>query len=368
MPLMMLMAGMTIWYSLRKRTVGEFVRERITRLFVPFLTGLVIVFPPQVYYHLKSEPPYQEGFIQFLKRFWHVEFSLSAFPTFIKDAPPDGVLENVSYLWFLIYLFVYTLLLLPLLRYLLTPAGRRWVERLAAFFARRRAIFLLALPIGIVEAALTTEFPGSWNRFVWLLPIIYGFVFASDERFDQALVRHRRSALALGLVSFLIYFMGMGMLTQIAEVDPFVDRDPGSMLVRFIKGVAGWCWVVAVMGIATHWGQRRAQQMQTERMHKPSLMDRVLAYGHEARLPFYVLHELPIIVIGYYVVQWNANALVKYLVISFSAVVATLLLYDIGVRRIPVTRFLFGMRPKRKPRLEATPVEELRRPTLASVD
>ncbi len=75
-------------------------------------------------------------------------------------------------------------------------------------------------------------------------------------------------------------------------------------------------------------------------------MDRVSAYAQEAQLPFYVLHQTPIILIGYYVVQWNVNALVKFLLISLSSLVITLVVYDIAVRRTAVTRFLFGMRPR----------------------
>ena len=37
----------------------------------------------------------------------------------------------------------------------------------------------------------------------------------------------------------------------------------------------------------------------------------------------------------------------KYLVICLSTLAVTLLLYDIGVRRTRLTRFLFGMRPRR---------------------
>jgi glucan biosynthesis protein C len=73
-------------------------------------------------------------------------------------------------------------------------------------------------------------------------------------------------------------------------------------------------------------------------------MDRVGEYAREAQLPFYVLHYAPVVVIGHYVVQWPTGALVKYLVIALSSLVATLVLYDIGVRRTRVTRFLFGMR------------------------
>ena len=79
---------------------------------------------------------------------------------------------------------------------------------------------------------------------------------------------------------------------------------------------------------------------------KPSLMDRVGAYARDARLPFYVIHQLPIVLIGFYVVKWPISALAQYLVITLSSVVATLVLYDIGVSRTRVTRFLFGVRER----------------------
>ena len=49
MPLMFLIAGMAIWYSLRRRTAGEFLRERVGRLLVPFVTGMLIIVPVMVY-------------------------------------------------------------------------------------------------------------------------------------------------------------------------------------------------------------------------------------------------------------------------------------------------------------------------------
>jgi glucans biosynthesis protein C len=51
-----------------------------------------------------------------------------------------------------------------------------------------------------------------------------------------------------------------------------------------------------------------------------------------------------IVIIGFYVVQWDLPTLAKYLVISFTALVATVVLYDVGVRRTAVTRVLFGMK------------------------
>jgi glucan biosynthesis protein C len=59
------------------------------------------------------------------------------------------------------------------------------------------------------------------------------------------------------------------------------------------------------------------------------------------------------VVIGFYVVQWQVPTLVKYLVISSTALLATLVLYDVGVRRTAVTRVLFGMKPASRQRTPA---------------
>ena len=64
-------------------------------------------------------------------------------------------------------------------------------------------------------------------------------------------------------------------------------------------------------------------------------------------LPFYVLHQPVIVVIGYFALGWGLPAAVEYLFISVMALLGTLLLYE-GVRRTPVTRFLLGMKTGRR--------------------
>ena len=217
-------------------------------------------------------------------------------------------------------------------------------------------IFSLALPVAVIEAALGTDSLGNWNRFAWLLFIVYGFLFACEGRLQRALGRHWKSALILGVLTFAAWMTGMGYLIQVLEVDPLMDYSAVGVLTRFLKGMASWFWVVAIMGLAGRGSQPRARQergAESDRdskpqpsRNKPTFMDRVAEYAQDARLPFYVLHQTPIVVIGFYVVQWNASATIKYLVICLSSLVVTLVVYDIGVRRTRLTRFLFGMRPK----------------------
>ena len=106
-----------------------------------------------------------------------------------------------------------------------------------AFFARRGAVYLLALPVVVIEVALGTESPGFWNRYVWIFFIAYGYLIAGDKRVERALQVHRRGALAVGVVTFAIYFAGMGAAMELFHVDPLTSHSPAGLLVRFVKGL-----------------------------------------------------------------------------------------------------------------------------------
>ena len=65
---------------------------------------------------------------------------------------------------------------------------------------------------------------------------------------------------------------------------------------------------------------------------------------NEAVLPFYVLHQSVLIVVGYFVVQWDIPAEMKWLLIaplSFAIIVGMIAI----IRRVNVLHVLFGMKP-----------------------
>jgi hypothetical protein len=135
------------------------------------------------------------------------------------------------------------------------------------------------------------------------------------------------------------------------------------VLWRFVKGIGAWAWIITIVGAAMSVVRRRASHPTPAGPRQPQpddpaagtlrLRDRAIRYANQAVLPVYVLHQTVIVVIGFYVVQWEVPTLVKYLVISFTALLATLVLYDVGVRRTAVTRVLFGMKPASRQRVPA---------------
>jgi glucan biosynthesis protein C len=342
MPVMMLVAGIAVWHSLERRSAKRFLRERLLRLGVPFLTGLILVNPPQVYYYLKAATGLSTGFMAFLPRYWNIRFSLLSFPYFLEPAGSEETF-SVIHLWFLVFLLVYTLLLLPLFLYLKRSSGNRLAMRVSGFLSRRFAVFLWAFPIALLEAFLGAIWPSGWNRWIWPFIILFGYLSAGDDRLTAALVRHRILALVVGLIGFFGFFTGTGILTGLG-IDPWTGGEGPAIILRFIKGSASWCLTVAVVGIATRIGQRRAAMPHTT--GRPTFWSRLAAYGREAQLPFYVLHQTPIIIIGYYIVGQDWSALAKFWIIFLGSLISTLLVYELLVRRIGVLRLLFGMKPK----------------------
>jgi glucans biosynthesis protein C len=237
----------------------------------------------------------------------------------------------------------------------LRGSGRPLLERLAAFSGRPWAIFLLALPVAVIEVALGTEESGGWNRYAFIPFLLYGFLVAADARLGEAIRRHTRAALLVGIPAMVV-LLGLGFyISEVAGRDPAVAYDGWSVLWRFVKGVGAWAWVITIMGAAMSMVGGRQQPPAPAPPRQPRLADpadgtptlrvRAIRYANQAVLPVYVLHQTVIVVIGFYVVQWDVGTLVKYLVISFTALAVTLLLYDLGVRRTAVTRLLFGMKP-----------------------
>lgn len=78
----------------------------------------------------------------------------------------------------------------------------------------------------------------------------------------------------------------------------------------------------------------------------PRRLERVTRYANEALMPFYLIHEPVIVAVGFVVVGWRVPILAKYLLTVAATFAITFALFQV-VRRVRVTRFLFGMKPSR---------------------
>jgi peptidoglycan/LPS O-acetylase OafA/YrhL len=118
------------------------------------------------------------------------------------------------------------------------------------------------------------------------------------------------------------------------------------MLFRATFGVTGWVWLVAILGFA----QRPVRDSPPAGEGAESRSARLGAWGNEAALPLYVIHQPVIVAIAFTVVGWTAPSIVKYIVIVTASFGICVVVYEWLIRPFRPTRFLFGMTSTRTPR------------------
>lgn len=329
MPLFCLLSGVGSWYALKSRTNGQYVWERVKRILVPLYTvGLFLLLPIQLYFELFSNAGYRGTFWEMLPRYFRglTRFSF-AWPGGLVRLPFSG------HLWFLQYLFLISLVALPLLRYLRSEQGLRLIDTLAGWCVRRGGIFLFLLPLLLVRIGLRSVLWGehTWADFLeFVLFFVIGYMLPADQRFTESIKKHGWICLVLGLAAYGgegLFVLGLGY--------SYPGGQPFSLmfvLFETIMAIGRWSWIVFVLSLGAKY---------------LNFQHKLLAYGNEAVLPFYIFHQTIILCVGWFVIRWDMGILPKYLIIAVTSFVVIMGLYEILVRRFNVVRFFFGMRPKR---------------------
>ncbi|GGN79070.1 hypothetical protein GCM10011579_063030 [Streptomyces albiflavescens] len=338
MPMLFFVAGLGSWYSLRRRGPRGFARERLLRLGVPLLFATVVLLPlPQWLRERASRPGHDESYLRFLPHFFDVHLDLSEFPFVVQ-----GDYFETGHLWFVVLLLTFSLLLTLLARWVSVVYARRIRDGVARACERRGVVLLGAVPVAVMCALLGLEENyAAWHRWTYLLFFGYGFMLAGDDRLRAALRRDAVVAAVLGPLLFAASAPGL-----MAEGDPFMDWTGPAVLARTLYGAAGWCWIVAIVGLL----DRRKRPVPAPDGGGAGGADvgrrrRWFGYVAVGALPLYVLHQPIVVAVAYGVVGMDASIPVKYALIVAASLCLTLAAYDLLVRRTPVTRFLFGMRP-----------------------
>lgn len=136
LPLLFFISGVGIHFSLGKRSVISFAGERVVRLFIPLLFAMFFTIPLQVYFEKLQQGKITGSYANFYPTVWN----------FIPY--PEGSL-SWSHMWFVVYLFVFCLLLLPVFALFKIEALRKLKEKLGSILSHPLLLFLLAVPLAV---------------------------------------------------------------------------------------------------------------------------------------------------------------------------------------------------------------------------
>jgi glucans biosynthesis protein C len=317
MPLLFLLAGASTYIAMKKRTGGQYMGERAKRLLLPFVLGLLLIIPPQTWIGAQFNSAYSGSFLTYITSgdflVWNIRNGGDYYGGF-----------GVGHLWFVLWLFMVSLLALPLMLWSRGDRGRAWMDR----WARRLAkpAWWLLPPALIWLGDGLPDLAGK-NPFYYLAFFVLGALAFADESFGDAAERFWAAALSLGTV-VTVAFIATGSLRN-ALPDPSV----GLFLVNYTGFLGTWLMIVGFLGAGKKW------------LDRPSP---VLAYLAEGSYPVYILHQTVIVLLAFVVITLPIAWPLQWVLLLVSSVAVTFALYE-GARRLRPVRFTLGMKPAPAP-------------------
>lgn len=318
LPILFVISGMGTAFALSRKGGWHFARERIVRLFIPLLAGIILVVPPQVYLERISTGEFAGSFFSFWPR--------QAFTRIY----PNG---NFSWhhLWFLPYLLFFSLVLTPLFLYLRNKSEAIILRFFRQLFSRWWTTYFLIIPLLLFELFLRPAFPptnafwGDWyNLARYITLFFYGFLSVSAGHvFWQTISANRFYFLLAGCIGFTSF-----MLAYI-----FADQPWHIQMLYLFRTVSMWSWIICILGFAHIY------------LNKPG---KYLDYANQAVYPFYIFHQTITVFLGFLIMRLNWSFPVKAIIMITGTFGITLLIYELIVKRWHIARLLFGLKTHKK--------------------
>lgn len=320
MDLIFLISGLSVHFMLRDTRIGRFVAMRSWRLMLPLVFGMLVVVPIQPYAQGVASGAVHTGFWQFLGDY----LSGHVWPGEPFDGA-DGLTWN--HLWYLAYLWVYTLafvVLLPLLRRLPNP------------FSRLRGGWLLtlpAIPLLVVTVTLQPIFgtdgdlENDWYRHaIYFSMFLYGWWIGTAQPVWDAFLHLRKRATGRALVMFVAYAALVFVLPE--------DASPSQLwAVWTFRNAYIWLALCAILG----WGH-----------HLLKRPFKWLPWANASVYPWYILHQSLIILMAYWLVPLEPGPIAEPLLV-LGGTVAGCFAVTALVSRVPLLRPCFGMKARTSP-------------------
>lgn len=323
MPLLLFISGAGTYMALGKRTPKQFAGERFRRLFIPLVFGMFVVVPPQIYFERIKE---FSGYWEFYK-------------TVFEFQPYPGGSFSWHHLWFILYLFLYSLILIPFLIYIRSPKSQLFRDKITHWFSSPAGILLIpSLFIFATQLLLRPYFPEEehnltdWAFFVFYMCFFFfGMLCYSENRLWLSIGSNRKHLLVVMFFTLIPFYICYFHFRDLIVL-PWTD-DTVELIFDITAIFVSWFTVITIIAYGQHY------------LNKPHPW---LTKVSEGLYPFYILHQSVIITIGYYICQLHWSISAKYWTIAMLTLLSCAGFYLVLIRPFNVMRFLFGMKAKQQ--------------------
>jgi glucan biosynthesis protein C len=327
--LLFLITGVATRFMADKMSAWKLTGSRMGRLWPPLLLAVFVIVPPQSYYEI-YEALQAMGQADPGASPWLADFYVKYVTASGNWCDADGCLTTPTYnhMWFVAYLILYTLALIPLL-----PLLRRIPKAVAVLIAGPGLILTPWLFLFITRATLfpifneTHDFREDWYlHVVYLTTFLFGFAVAKHQQFFEGCVKWRVAALITSLICWAAV-----VIFYAAHPDGVTPPDWLRAIFRGVREMQAWCAIVACIGYA-HRYLRGADGPAR----------RVLT---QAIFPFYLIHQTIIVVTGHYLDGLRLPLAAEAPLLICATALGCWLFFDLG-RRVPVLRVWIGLPSK----------------------
>ena len=303
----------------KARGPASFAGQRSARLLIPLVAGLFIFVAPQPWVELQAKYGYTAGFG------W---FYLHDYFRFEKMNGLD--LPTWNHLWFVAYLWVYSLVLALVVGLLPATARARLRRAIDVALAGPRLVIvpvafwlLIRLTLYPKWGETNDVFSDPYGHTLYASAFFLGVWLAGARRAWDDVARGWRAAAACAVAGYAVY---LGV--NIAYPGDATPPDWVLGVARTARSIQAWCAIVALLGFAR------------TRFNRDSPARRYLA---EAVFPFYIAHQTIIVVAAHLMNQAGVGPLAQFVVLVVVTALGCLAFYEVA-RRAGVLRPLFGLK------------------------
>jgi hypothetical protein len=320
--LLFLVSGVATAYLVERRKGKGFLGMRSVRLLVPLVFGMLVVVPPQSYLEVVEQIRYPGSYAEFWRLY------LTAYGNFC-DADGCLIVPTWNHLWFVAYLWVYTILLYVLV--LLAPRAASWLRAQAE--RRLGGLAVLVGPIVYLAGArllVARYFPSThalvddwYNHAVYLPIFVFGFVIAGTRAPWAAFQRWRWHALGLAIMGWG-FFVVYHALYADGTLEPSIAARRAWQV---LFGAEQWLAIAAILGFAHRHLNRDGAARR---------------YLTTAVFPVYILHQTVIVVAAHALKPVRLPPVLEGALLVIGTVAICFLSYEV-IRRARWLRPLFGL-------------------------
>ncbi|WP_226643123.1 acyltransferase family protein [Mesobacillus subterraneus] len=310
MPIFFVLSGMATYYALNKRNSKSFIKERLLRLGLPLLLGIFLLSPPQVYIERLTNQQFKGSFLEFFPHYFD--------GLYLEMGGTGNFAFFGHHLWYLLMLLLFSVTALPFFIKTREIAARKEFNVLHYLFIPI-PLFIVALTVNnVVNLA-------SWGIIFYLLLYALGFYFFARESMRKFVHKIGVVAGALSILSTAsyitwVFFYGFPMEVSFAWT-----------VFMMIRVLLVWNMIFFILYLGDKY---------------LNVSNRALKYSSEASMPFYVLHQPVIIIIGFFIYNLEWPVPVKLTFLISAAFIIILGLYELIIRRVNILRVLFGLKAK----------------------